>query len=44
MIFTYRFEDGVVLKLYNVGLSGAEVFKLEELHGKCVGVQCEDVK
>ena len=35
MIFKYTFEDGTILRLLDVGLSCAEVWKLEELHGKC---------
>ena len=35
MIFKYTFEDGTTLRLLDVGLSCAEVWKLEELHGKC---------
>lgn len=34
-IFKYTFEDGTILRLLDVGLSCAEVWKLEELHGKC---------
>lgn len=41
MIFKYTFEDGTVLKLLDVGLSVAEVWKLQELHGKCK-VESED--
>lgn len=35
MIFKYTFKDGTILRLLDVGLSCAEVWKLEELHGKC---------
>lgn len=35
MIFKYIFEDGAVLKLFEVGLSTVEMWKLQELHGKC---------
>ena len=35
MIFKYTFDDGTVLKLLDIGLSVAEIWKLEELHGKC---------
>ena len=35
MIYKYTFEDGTVLRLLDIGLSIAEVWKLEELHGKC---------
>lgn len=35
MIFKYTFEDGTVLKLLDIGLSVAEIWKLEELHGRC---------
>lgn len=41
MIYKYTFEDGTVLKLLDIGLSVAEVWKLEELHGKC-RVESED--
>lgn len=34
-IFKYTFEDGTILRLLNVGLSVAEIWKLEDLHGKC---------
>lgn len=33
-IWIYEFEDGTKLELLNNGLSNAEVWKLEELHGK----------
>ena len=39
MIYIYTFEDGTVLTLLNVGLSVAEVWKLEELHGKCRSIK-----
>ena len=42
MTYIYTFEDGTVLKLLNVGLSVAEVWKLEELHGKCRSIESED--
>lgn len=42
MIYIYAFEDGTVLTLLNVGLSVAEVWKLEELHGKCRRIESED--
>ena len=35
MIYKYTFEDGTILRLIDVGLSVAEVWKLQELHGKC---------
>ena len=35
MIIKYSFEDGTVLRLLDVGLSTEEVWKLQELHGKC---------
>lgn len=42
MTYIYTFEDGTVLTLLNVGLSVAEVWKLEELHGKCRSIESED--
>lgn len=36
MVYQYNFADGTVLKLTENGLSLAEIWKLEELHGKCV--------
>ena len=36
MIYTYTFQDGTVLKLIDTGLSLAEIWKLEEIHGKCL--------
>ena len=42
MIFKYTFEDGTILRLLDVGLSCAEVWKLEELHGKCRSIESED--
>lgn len=41
MTYIYTFEDGTVLKLLNVGLSVAKVWKLEELHGKCRSIESE---
>lgn len=41
MIYKYTFEDGTILQLANVGLSVEEVWKLQELHGKCVSVEIE---
>ena len=41
MTYIYTFEDGTVLKLLNVGLSVAEIWKLEELHGKCRSIGSE---
>ncbi len=35
MIFKYTFENGTVLRLLDVGLSGEEVWVLQKLHGKC---------
>ena len=35
MVLVYRFEDGTVLKLLEVGLSTEELWKLQELHGAC---------
>ena len=35
MIFKYIFEDGTILRFLDIGLSCEEVWKLEELHGKC---------
>ena len=43
MIYMYAFEDGTVLTLLNVGLSVAEVWKLEELHGRCRRIESEKV-
>ena len=40
MIFKYIFEDGTILRLLDAGLSLAEIWKLEELHGKC-NLECE---
>lgn len=42
MIFKYTFDDGTILRLLDVGLSCAEVWKLEELHGKCRSIESED--
>lgn len=42
MIYKYTFEDGTVLRLLDIGLSVVEVWKLEELHGKC-SVESEKV-
>jgi hypothetical protein len=39
MIYIYSFEDGTTLTLLNVPLTVAEVWKLEELHGKCKKMQ-----
>lgn len=36
MIYQYNFADGTVLKLVYQGLTLEEIWKLEELHGKCV--------
>lgn len=36
MIYQYNFADGTVLKLIDSGLTMQEVWKLEELHGKCI--------
>ena len=41
MIFIYTFEDGTILKLLDVGLSCEEVWKLQELHGKCKAERSE---
>ena len=38
-IWVYTFEDGTVLRLYQDGLSTIEVWKLAEIHGKCLGVK-----
>ena len=35
MIFKYTFEDGTILRLFDSGLSVAEVWELEKIHGKC---------
>nr|WP_297935682.1 hypothetical protein [uncultured Lachnoclostridium sp.] len=34
LIWSYRFEDGTKLFLVNNGLSGCELEKMVELHGK----------
>lgn len=34
-VWIYTFEDGTVLKLLDIGLSVEEIWKLQELHGKC---------
>ena len=34
LIWTYKFEDGVVLFLINTGFSSDELWKMTELHGK----------
>ena len=36
MIYQYNFADGTVLKVIDSGLTLQEIWKLEELHGKCV--------
>ena len=43
IILKYIFEDGTVLRLLDVGLSRIEVWRLEELHGKCRGVEKEEM-
>ena len=35
MVYQYNFADGTVLKLIDSGLTMQEIWKLEELHGKC---------
>ena len=35
MIIKYTFEDGTVFRLLDVRLSTDEVWKLQEIHGKC---------
>ena len=35
VILKYKFYDGTVLRLFDSGLSTEEVWKLQELHGKC---------
>lgn len=40
-LWVYTFADGTILRLFNVGLSADEVWKLAELHGKCQGVTTE---
>lgn len=42
-VWIYTFEDGTILRLFNVGLSADEVWKLAELHGKCQGVTTENI-
>ena len=44
MIYIYAFDDGTVLTLLNVGLTVAEVLKLEELHGKCRNIESEKIE
>jgi len=44
MIFKYTFVDGTILRLFEVGLSVEEVWKLEELHGRCQSVATESAK
>lgn len=36
VIWIYSFDDGIELKLLNIGFSMQEVAMLEKLHGKCV--------
>ena len=36
MIFEYKFEDGAVYKLLDIGFSASDLWKLEEVHGKLV--------
>lgn len=43
MIYIYTFEDGTVLKLLDAGLSVEEVWKMQELHGKCRRVENENI-
>lgn len=33
--YIYKFEDGTVLTLVNNGFSTAELWKMQDLHGKC---------
>lgn len=33
--YIYKFEDGTILTLVNIGFSIAEGFKMKELHGDC---------
>lgn len=40
-IFIYEFADGTVLKLIDYGFTAAEVFALEDIHGKCAGVKTQ---
>lgn len=42
-VWVYTFEDGTILRLFNVGLSADEVWKLAELHGKCQSVTTENI-
>ena len=35
VIWVYSFEDGTELKLSDVGFSAEEIWKLEEIHGRC---------
>ena len=41
MKFIYTFDDGTVLILEDIGLSTEEVWKLEELHGRCKEIKTE---
>ena len=36
MIYEYTFADGEVFQLYDKGLSVADIWKLEEIHGECI--------
>lgn len=36
MIYKYKFKDGIILKLVDVGLSVEEIWKLEEIHGSII--------
>lgn len=35
MVWVYTFEDGTILKLLDAGMTIAEIWKLQELHGAC---------
>lgn len=36
IIYKYKFKDGTILKLVEVGLSVEEIWKLEEIHGSII--------
>lgn len=42
-LLVYTFADGTVLRLFNVGLSVDEVWKLAELHGRCQSIATESI-
>lgn len=42
VVYKYTFQDGTELKLLNIGFSVQEVWKLQEIHGKCLDVTIGD--